>query len=128
MPEKRKKTFSKQSEINKFAYAGGWDIHWYKGKGAISGFGVRVYPSGRKAFIFSYRVSRRKGFMVIGDCNALTLEQARKRAKAASVNVDDGIDPREEKRKKAQGQTFGELMDKYIDEHAKRPTLGLHTR
>ena len=52
----------------------------------ISGFGVRVGPSGIKTFVVRYRAegggrSAPKRFVSIGRFGALTVEQARKRAK-----------------------------------------------
>jgi hypothetical protein len=46
------------------------------------GFGVRVYPSGRKAFVLSYRVGGRKRLLTVGTYGVLTLDQARTAARA----------------------------------------------
>ncbi len=108
-----------KSEIDRFKYKGGWDVRWDGGNGAITGFGVRIYSSGKKSFVFSYRADGRKRLMVLGGCAAMTVEQARKRAKAASVGVDDGVDPLGERQRKQQGETFKDLAVKFIDEHAK---------
>src|SRR5580704_10051221 len=64
------------------------------------GVGLRIYPSGRKAFIVSYRnvhgVQRRP---TLGDYGVLTLDEARRRAKRLLVAVDDKTDPLAERRK-----------------------------
>lgn len=102
--------------IDKFTYAGGWDVRW---DDDLPGFGVRIYPSGKKSYMLSYRARGRKRRMVIGNCNAMTLTQARERAAREMVNVRDGRDPIEERRKDAQGKTFDDLAVAFIDRHAK---------
>ncbi|USG61484.1 site-specific integrase [Sneathiella marina] len=103
--------------IDSFVYAGGTDVRWDE---TIPGFGVRIYPSGKKAFILRYRAQGRKRLLTLGRFGAdLTLEQARDRAKAHRVDVRDGKDPLEERKKHSQGKNFKELCDKYIQDHAK---------
>ena len=87
----------KQNNIKGFVYEGGGkrDVRW---DAALPGFGVRVYPSGEKAFLISYRVRNRKRMMVRGTYGKMTLDQARTRARKLFVKIEDGIDPLEEKR------------------------------
>ena len=61
--------------------------------GAVPGFGLRVYPGGRKSFVLSYRHRTRKHLLTIGSFGALTVQQARERARKMLVQVSDGIDP-----------------------------------
>ena len=49
--------------IDAFKYEGGWDVRW---DDEVPGLGVRIYPSGKKAFVLSYRVDKRKRLMVLG--------------------------------------------------------------
>ncbi len=71
--------------IDSFRHRGGWDVRWDT---AVPGFGVRVYPSGKKAFVLSYRARGRKRLMVLGRYGAdLTLDQARTRARKERVKV-----------------------------------------
>ena len=103
--------------IDSFRYRGGWDVRW---DADVPGFGIRLYPSGKKAFVLSYRASGRKRLMVLGRYGAdLTLDQARERAQKHLVQVRDGADPMEERRRAAQGRTFGDLIDTYVERHAK---------
>ena len=51
------------SKIKDFTYRGGWDVRW---DDAVPGLGVRIYPSGKKAFVLSYRAKGRKRLMVLG--------------------------------------------------------------
>ena len=67
------------SDIKRYTYSGGWDVRWDTGKGGVPGLGVRVYASGRRAYVFSYRAKGRKRLMVLGDCGDMTLDQARRR-------------------------------------------------
>jgi integrase len=105
--------------IDAFKYEGDGksrDIRWDT---EMTGLGLRLYPSGRKAFVLSYRASGRKRLMTLGNFGVLTLEQARTRAKKHLVAVEDGKDPLEERRQAPQGRTFGELIDAYVEDHAK---------
>ncbi|SFN15133.1 protein of unknown function [Nitrosomonas communis] len=61
--------------------------------GSLAGFGLRVYPAGKKSFILSYRYNGRKRLIIIGQYVLLTLEQARKEAKKYLVDVIQGDDP-----------------------------------
>jgi len=71
----------------------------------LSGFGVRVRPSGRKSWVYTYRAGGRtakKRRLVLGD-DSLTLEQARAKAIEAMGRVEkarknEGLDPIEAKR------------------------------
>ena len=59
----------------------------------IPGFGLRVYPSGRRAFVLRYSVAGHQRLLTIGDYGALTVQEARKRALRVRVQVSDGEDP-----------------------------------
>lgn len=86
---------------------------------AIPGFGVRIYPSGKKAFVASYRTKVRKRLMVLGRYGAdLTLDQARDAARTARTEVRSGEDPVETRRKAARGETFGDLSRAYVEDYA----------
>src|SRR5262245_1562000 len=84
----------------------------------VPGFGVRVYPTGRKVYVLSYRFRRRKRLMAIGPANVLTLEQARKRARRNLVEALDGRDPLAVREQEREAPTFGEFSARYV-EHAK---------
>ena len=68
----------------------------------VSGFGLKVTPSGSKIYVFQYRIARpgeaertpAKRYTV-GKHGRLTPEQARARAKELAVLVERGIDPRQ---------------------------------
>jgi integrase len=102
--------------IQAFKCRGGWDVRW---DDMVSGLGVRIYPSGKKAFVISYRVKGRKRLMVLGRYGVLTLDEARRIAKEKLVAAGKGDDPLLEKHREALGKTFGDLADGYLEQHSK---------
>jgi integrase len=108
-----------KSAIDRLIYSkqdGKQDIYW---DDQLPGFGVRVYPSGKKSFVLFYRAKGRQHIRVIGQYGTITLEQARDRAKKDLVAVLDERDPLEEKQKARRGSKFKQLCDDYIERHAK---------
>ena len=63
----------------------------------LPGFSMRVYPSGRRAFFYRYRVGGGRGAPIreprIGDFGTLTVDQARSIAKDWAAEVRRGGDP-----------------------------------
>lgn len=106
------------------------------------GLGLRIFPSGRKSWVLSYRVLGHKRMMSLGDYGVLTLDQARRRAKLELAAIENqNIDPLAEKRKReleARTGTVEAMFRAYLDDrkpktadellaHAKRhifPTFG----
>ena len=109
--------------IDSFRYRGGWDVRW---DDDIPGFGVRLYPSGKRSFVLSYRNARgRKRLLVLGRYGAdLTLAQARIKAVKERGRITEGADPVAD-RKAARATaltpdaTFRETLDNFIDKYAK---------
>ncbi len=105
--------------IDSFKYNGDGqsrDVRW---DSLLPGLGLRVYPTGRKAFILSYRVDGRKRQMTIGTFGTITLDQARNKARICLGKIIDGTDPLAEKQKAALGKTFGALCNEYLERYAK---------
>jgi len=93
------------------------------------GFGVRVYPSGRKAFVLSYRTVGRKRMLTIGTYGVLTLDQARTQARAELAKVEtQGADPLADREKERRGETMADLCVAYLDRHASTKKTGEEDR
>jgi hypothetical protein len=65
---------------------------------AKRGFGLRVYPGGKKAFVLAYRAAGRKRLLTLGNLPDITLEKAEDLAAAYRLQIGEGIDPVMEKR------------------------------
>ena len=129
-------------QIDSFTYAGsGKDIRW---DDQPSGFGVRIYRSGKKSFVVQYRKpgQRSSRFTTLGQYGVLTLDQARKKARRFLVDVGDGADPLDGR--PPTNTTIKQFAKTYVQDYAKRakktwrederrlekhivPTLGSHS-
>ncbi len=86
----------------------------------VSGFGLRVYPSGKKAYLVQYRVGRRTRRFTIGAHGVVTAEQARSEAKRQLGDVVRGEDPSGSKQARLQAPTVAALCDRFLTEYAER--------
>jgi integrase len=83
------------------------------------GFGLRLFPSGKRSFVLSYRLNNRKRLLTLGTYGALTLDQARKLARRELAKVEAGTaDPLEERQKATRGETVADLCAAYMERHA----------
>ncbi|WP_306120950.1 MULTISPECIES: site-specific integrase [unclassified Roseitalea] len=92
---------------------------------SLPGFGVKVYPSGRKSFVVEYRPGsggRRiaKKRLSIGHVGTLTCEQARDMARTKLAEVRLGSDPSIERDADRKMPTFREMAQRYLDDEAPR--------
>ena len=88
----------------------------------LSGFGLRVYPSGRKSWIFDYRPgdggrNTPKKRITIGRAEDFTPAQARKIAEGYKAKVRMGIDPQAEKMAARKSLTVAELAEIFLKAH-----------
>lgn len=89
-----------------------WDI-------GIPGFGVVVFPSGRRAFVVQYRTADGKSRRdTIGDVRVVTLEEARDKARKVLSQVRLGQDPQAARRAARRAVRLRELVEGYLD-HSK---------
>ena len=85
----------------------------------LAGFGVRIYPTGRKAFIVTYRAEGRQRFHALGKVGELTVHEARTKAMEVLSSVRRGSDPSGDRIAYRQAPTMKDLADRYMREHAR---------
>ena len=83
----------------------------------LTGFGVRVYPTGGKVYIAQARGPGGPKRVTVGRHGVLGAEQARQRAALIIARVKAGDEPVPEPMKPAGGSTVGELARRYLEEH-----------
>ncbi|HEX9323012.1 MAG TPA: integrase family protein [Xanthobacteraceae bacterium] len=79
------------------------------------GFGLRVYPSGKKVFVSQVRVGRATRRVKIGAYGPYTVEQARRRAQEIHRAAAEGRDPQREKAENRSAITVAEMCDRYLE-------------
>lgn len=79
------------------------------------GFGVRIYPSGRKVFIAQVRVGRQTRRLNIGHYGPFTVDQARDAAQEIIRKARLGADPQRERREARKAISVAELCETYMD-------------
>ena len=84
----------------------------------VAGFGVRVYPSGKKAYLVQYRSGRRTRRYTIGSHGVLTADQARAEAKRLLGDVLRGEDPSGTRRDRRQAPTVKALCERFLQDYA----------
>ncbi len=91
----------------------------------LSGFGIRIFPSGRKVYYADYRsptgVRRR---IALGQHGKLTAEEARR---LAAINLGDvlkGSDPADERVTRRKSLTVAQLCDRYFAATDRNLVLG----
>ncbi len=89
-------------------------VHW---DDALSGFGVRVRPTGRKSYIVKCRCRGRQIKMTIGTHGPMTVEQARTKARAMIAEAKAGQDPSAEYSRMRKSPTMKTLGQRFLDEH-----------
>lgn len=87
----------------------------------VSGFGVRIGLTGIKTFVVRYRAegggrNAPKRYVTVGRYGALTVEQARKKAKELLAAVTVGNDPASERNAKRMELKISALVDLYEEE------------
>lgn len=101
------------------------DAAKYQGPGAdyrwdteLAGFALRVYPSGRKSFVITYRANGRQRFYTFLRYGEKTPKQARDEAKILLGRVADGEDPAADRLGGRRAATMADLGERFLREHA----------
>jgi integrase len=83
----------------------------------LKGFGLRVWPSGRKVYIVKCRIKGRQRFITIGPHGPVTPEQARIRAFEILSEAKGGRDPAKELDQARKAPTVKRLGERFLREH-----------
>ena len=84
---------------------------------ALTGFGVRVYPSGAKVYVVQTRGPAGTKRITVGRHGVIGADEARRRAALIVARVRAGEDPAERREPKPQGPTLASLAERYLREH-----------
>lgn len=90
---------------------------------ALAGFGVRVWPTGKKVYIAQYRAGKQTKRFKIGAHGVLTAE-ARKEAKSVLGDVAKGEDPQLDRATRRKSLTIKDLCEAYFAAADKGLILG----
>ena len=83
----------------------------------LSGFGVRVYPSGTKVYLVQTRAAGKSRRVTIGRHGLLTPEQARRKAAMLIAGIKAGEEPSRNGDASVGGPTLAEVGERYLREH-----------
>lgn len=101
------------------------EVKYYVWCSELPGFGLRVFPSGKRVYYADYRTkagTRRR--MSLGAHGKLTTEEARKLAIVTLGDVIRGEDPAEERATRRGSMTVAELCDAYLIAAQKGRVMG----
>jgi integrase len=88
----------------------------------LSGFGLKVTPTGRKVYLVQYRLGGRKGRtrrVTIGQHGQITPTFARDEAKRLLGTIATGRDPAAERDKAKADRSLAAVLDQFMAEHVK---------
>ena len=85
--------------------------------GQIKGLGCRIFPSGHKAYVLSYRAAGRKHLSTLGRCSEVSLRRARDLAGAELAQIRRGeADPLERRRRESEAPAMNDALAKFFSE------------
>ena len=125
MPERQYRTLSKRI-VDRLAVDGKDAVFWDR---ELPGFGVRVYPSGRKVYVVQTRAGGRSRRVTVGRHGDIAPYRARKEAVRLIVRIKEGrplVDA-----EPATEPTVSDLAGRYLREHVDmhcKPATAKHYR
>ena len=93
-------------------------VIWDSGKGAVTGFGVRITAKGAISFVLRYVSDGRERRMTIGKYPDLTVKVAREMAGDFRAEVSKGGDPLSDRERRRDSPTVANLAVDYMERHA----------
>ena len=121
MPRRSELTISKRT-VDGLSVEGKDAVFWDRD---LPGFGVRVYPSGRKIYVVQSRGPRGIRRVSLGGHAEVTADQARRRSAAVIDRIKRGEDP--DPGADAPPLTVADLAERYMEAHA-AVNCGAHTQ
>lgn len=94
----------------------------------LSGFGLRVFASGRRSYLIQYRARGRTRRFTIGAHGVWTPEMARNQARILLGRIAQGDNPSEERHLDHQAITIKELCERYLEDAKNGLILGKKRR
>ena len=121
MPKRAGLTLSKRT-VDGLSAEGGDTVFWDRD---VPGFGIRVYPSGRKIYVVQSRGPDGVKRVSLGRHGDLTPDRARRRAVATIGRIKRGEDAKPAPREAV--LTVADLAERYMEAHV-RVNCNAHTR
>ena len=84
----------------------------------LSGFGVRVYPSGAKVYVVQTRALGKSKRVTLGRHGVISADQARRKAAMTIARIKAGEDPSPTPSVSVAELTVADLAERYLKEHA----------
>jgi integrase len=91
--------------------------------GGVPGLHLQVNPNSGRSWVLRAKIGEKRRDVGLGGFPAITLSQAREKARAARAKIEKGLDPVEERKDakaalaaaQRSGLTFADAADKYLD-------------
>ena len=85
----------------------------------LTGLGVKVFPSGAKAYVLRYRVGGTERLATLARCSEISVKAARERAGAELVRIRDGeADPLRRREQARRAPTMAEFIGQFFEVEA----------